>query len=257
MPLPSHSITHTADPPRIEVLVCHGNPVLQAGLMVTLARHADFHCTEADGSAPPHGLGAMPDVIVTDHHHGPRSVATTAKTAGPQARPRTLIVTDSDRECDIRAALSAGVQGYLLLEDAAEQLAAAVRAVRHGERILSPKVASRLAETVGQDALTSREEEVLGLVVEGLCNKSIADRLGITAGTVKSHLRSAFGKLGAESRTQAVAITQRRGLLQLQTAALPHDRFAPALERRSGTATSPPQPRRPIRCAKSPSIEAV
>jgi DNA-binding NarL/FixJ family response regulator len=202
---------------RIEVLLCHDNPVLQAGLMATLALHSDLECTEGDGALAVHDFGARSDVIVADHDRGLSSASLGAELPGA-LRPRVLIVTRSERECDIRAALARGVQGYLLLEDAPEHLVQAIRALHLGGRFLSPKVASRLAENLAQERLTLREEAVLGLVVEGLCNKRVASSLGITVGTVKSHLRSAFGKLGATSRTQAMAIAQRRGLLDLRAA---------------------------------------
>ena len=204
---------------RIKVLVCHDSPVLQAGLMATLARHEDLDCAEDDGSALSRGRTALPDVIIADHCTGIKLVGAASKVASVHARPSVLIVTHSDRECDIRTALSAGVQGYLLVDDVPEHLAAAIRAVRPGARILSPRVASRLAENVAGEALTHREEVVLCLVVEGLCNKSIGSRLGIASGTVKSHLRAIFTKLGATSRTHAIHIAQRRGLLQPQEAA--------------------------------------
>jgi DNA-binding NarL/FixJ family response regulator len=195
--------------------------VLQAGMMAMLARERDFDCTEDVGSALNHGSSVMPDVIVADHDHAIGWANAAARMHGTRARPRVLVVTHTDRECDIRAALSCGVQGYLLVEDVPDHLASAIRATQPG-RILSPRVASRLAENVALESLTQREEAVLGLVVEGLCNKSIANRLGITAGTVKSHLRSAFSKVGASSRTQAVAIVQRRGLLRQRSAASQH-----------------------------------
>lgn len=207
---------------RIKVLVCHGSPVLQAGLMAMLARHEDLACSAGDGAPPIRDGPALPDVIVADQGHGVAWAHALGAMASLQARPRVLVVTHSDRECDIRAALSGGVQGYLLVDDAPEHLAAAIRTARPGGRMLSPKVASRLAENVAGEPLTQREQAVLALVVEGLCNKSIATRLDITAGTVKSHLRSAFGKLGAASRTHAIAIAHRRGLLQQRTAAAPH-----------------------------------
>lgn len=201
---------------RIKVLVSFACPVLQAGLMATLARHADFHCSEAAASASIPFLPTLPDVIIADHVRGLGWVNAGARAAGTHALPPVLVVTHSDRECDIRAALSGGVQGYLLVDDVPEYLAAAVRAVRPGKRILSPQVASRLADNLALEPLTKKETAVLALVVEGLCNKAIGRRLDITTGTVKSHLRSAFGKLGAESRTQAIAIAHRRGLLQSQ-----------------------------------------
>jgi two-component system NarL family response regulator len=171
----------------------------------------------------------MPDVVVADHRRAIEWVSATNR-AAPSARPRVLAVAESDRECDIRAAIAAGVQGYLLVDDAPEHLVAAVRTVQPSGRILSPKVASRLAESVAGEALTQREQAVLGLVIDGLCNKLIANQLGITAGTVKSHLRSAFGKLGVGSRTQAVAMAQRRGMLQQGMAALDNDGVAASIK---------------------------
>jgi DNA-binding NarL/FixJ family response regulator len=197
------------------VLVCVDSLVLRAGLMATLERYEGLDCTEAKGPPPEAGFAAMPDVVVADPGRGITWVRATARMMGPRARPRVLIVTHAARECEIRAALSVGVRGYLLVEEAHDHLAAAIWAVRAEGRALSPKVAAHLAENVGADSLTHREEAVLALVIEGLCNKLIASRLGITAGTVKSHLRSAFDKLGAASRTQAVAIAHRRGLLQV------------------------------------------
>jgi len=205
---------------QMKVLVCFDCPVLQAGMLATLAREADFACIESEASSKLLGTGTGPDVVVADHQRGVAWAH--ARKAGLQ-RPPVLIVTHSDRESDIRAALSGGVQGYMLVDDVAQHLAAAVRAVRPDRRILSPQIASRLAQNLALDSLTRKEEAVLVLVVEGLCNKAVGRRLGITTGTVKSHLRSAYGKLGASSRTQAIAIANRRGLLQSPTPGPEHD----------------------------------
>lgn len=122
-----------------------------------------------------------------------------------------------DREWEIRRALEHGVRGYLLVGCALDELAVGVRAVHRGARHLSTEVAARLAESVALEPLTAREEQVLRLVAEGLCNKAIGRKLGIAVGTVKSHLKSAFDKLDVESRTQAVAAVERRGLLRQST----------------------------------------
>ena len=212
----------TATRRRVTILVCFDSPVLQAGMMAMLARERDFDCAEDVGAPFSHGNSVTPDVIVADRDRAIGWANAAVSIHGTRARPRVLVVTHSDRECDIRASLSCGVHGYLLVDDVPEHLASAIRATQPG-RILSPRVASRLAENVALESLTQREEAVLGLVVEGLCNKSIANRLGITAGTVKSHLRSAFSKIGATSRTQAVAVVQRRGLLQPHKENLRHD----------------------------------
>jgi DNA-binding NarL/FixJ family response regulator len=85
--------------------------------------------------------------------------------------------------------------------------------VHAGARYYCPQSAARLAESLTVEELTSREEEVLRLVVNGLCNKDVSRRLGIALGTVKSHLKSTFDKLNVQSRTQAVAAAERRGML--------------------------------------------
>jgi DNA-binding NarL/FixJ family response regulator len=214
-------------PEPIRVVVRHQSPVLQAGLMAMLARFDDIACTASEGAIPIYAGATRPDVIITDHCSALQWLDSLGSVFDPRPRPRVLVVAQTDRESDIRAALSAGVQGYLLMDDSADQLVAAVRADRPERRILSPRVASRLAESMAGESLTQRELVVLALVVDGFCNKSIANRLGITSGTVKSHLRSAFGKLGVGSRTQAVAMAQRRGLIQ-HPGVSGHEAYAPA-----------------------------
>jgi DNA-binding NarL/FixJ family response regulator len=202
-----------AIPNRIKVLVSHDDPLWQAGAIATLGRHGDLELLEADHAPDGRIAEADADVVVTDYRRGVGLATATVGPIGRRHGPRIVVVTTTDRECEIRAALARGVQGYLLVGCASDELAAAVRAVHRGERTLCLKVVTRLADNLAFDPLTSREEDVLRLLVEGLCNKSIADRLDIEVGTVKSHLRALFGKLQVSSRTQAVALAQRRGLL--------------------------------------------
>jgi len=201
----------------IRVLVMHGDPVARAGLSAAFSHYADMAVEEAAPGTAEHDalLPAPPltrsDVIVTSDVVG-IALAKTLKEAIAPAK--IVIVAGIDREWAVRAALGAGVRGYLLAGTAFDELADCVRAVHRGARHLSPQAAMRLAESVSIDALTPREEQVLFLVVEGLCNKAIAKRLDIAVGTVKSHLKSTFEKLQVASRTQAVAVVERRGLLR-------------------------------------------
>jgi DNA-binding NarL/FixJ family response regulator len=106
----------------------------------------------------------------------------------------------------VLAAVDAGARGYVLSDDEPFQLVSAVRAVLEGGAPLSPKVARALIDArtpAGPERLTAREREVLGLLSEGLPNKAIAARLGISERTVKAHLTSAFRRLGVQRRTQA------------------------------------------------------
>ena len=180
----------------IKVLVLHADPVARAGLAFACANHADLEVVEAPD--------ARPDVVVADYASALTAVA----------RHKVLVVGGSDREWDIRRALERGVRGYVLGGSTLEQIAEGVRVVHRGGRFLSPQAAARLAESVYREPLTAREEEILRLVSHGLPNKTIASRLGIAAGTVKSHLKSTFGKLNVQNRTQAAAIVEQHGLLE-------------------------------------------
>lgn len=205
---------------RIRVLVLHGDPVAQAGLSVAFGRYPDLEVEPPQDplereSAPdraPRRCAA--DVVVADYANGVAMAMQIARQGHGSSSPRVVVVAGIDREWEIRSALEKGVRGYLLVGCALDDLAHGVRAVHRGARHLSPQVAARLAESISLEPLTSREEEVLRLVVEGLCNKAIGRRLGIAVGTVKSHLKSTFDKLNVESRTQAVAAVERRGLLR-------------------------------------------
>lgn len=123
-----------------------------------------------------------------------------------------------DTESEIRHALKQGARGFLLLGCSVDELVAAVRALRAGLRHVDRKAAQRLADSVACEALTGREQAVLRLLVEGMGNKAIANRLGIAIGTVKSHLKSVFQKLNAGSRTEVASVAERRGLLTVEPA---------------------------------------
>ena len=199
------SLTH-----RIRILVLHADPVAHAGLSVAFNNRADSKFAQRQIGTPLRsrcgGCRLLP---------GHRAGRNNRRPSEPPMGPKVLVISGIDREWEIRSALERGVRGYLLVGCSLEELVEGVRVIHRGARYLSPQVAARLAESISLEPLTSREEEVLRLVVEGLCNKAVGRRLGIAVGTVKSHLKSTFDKLKVESRTQAIAVVERRGLLQL------------------------------------------
>jgi DNA-binding NarL/FixJ family response regulator len=195
---------------RIRILVLHKDPVSHAGLSVAFNNRSDFEVCEAHDAA----LSRAADVVVADYSQGIALAETVARLRSHATGPKVVVIAGIDREWEIRSALERGVHGYLLAGCSLEELVEGVRAVHRGARYLSPRAATRLAESISLDTLTLREEEVLRLVVDGLCNKAIGRLLGIAVGTVKSHLKSTFDKLNVESRTQAIAVVERRGLLQ-------------------------------------------
>jgi two-component system NarL family response regulator len=130
----------------------------------------------------------------------------------PQAR--VVVLTTYDADEDIARALQAGAKAYILKDIAADALVACVRAVLAGKTYLAPAAAAKLAERVTQLQLTPRELAAIRLVAKGQSNKEIAVALDISERTVKSHLAHLFEKLQVTSRTEAVRVATRRGLVR-------------------------------------------
>jgi two-component system, NarL family, response regulator LiaR len=131
---------------------------------------------------------------------------------------RVLVLTSFADDAQIFAAMAAGAAGYLLKDLDPQALADGIREVHAGRPALDPSVASRLmrgspASRLLHDQLTPREREVLHLMVEGLANKQIAQRLGIGEKTIKTHVSRVLAKLGVADRTQAAVLAIREGLV--------------------------------------------
>jgi DNA-binding NarL/FixJ family response regulator len=166
-----------------------------------------------------------PDVAVMDLQMPVMDgVEATRAIVGEASGTEVLVLTSFSDHSRIDAAIEAGAVGYLLKDAEPEALLDGIRAVARGESPLDPRAARRLlARTARSETgsappaadvpgLSPREAEVLRLVVEGLLNKQIALRLGITERTVKAHLTSAYQRIGVADRTQAALWAQRRGV---------------------------------------------
>jgi two-component system NarL family response regulator len=129
---------------------------------------------------------------------------------------RVIVLTTYDTDDEISQALKAGAKAYVLKDIAAEQLLACIRDVLGGKTYIAPAAAAKLAETVTRVQLTPRELSALRLLADGKANKEIASELDISERTVKTHLEHLFAKLGVTSRTEAVKVATRRGLVRLQ-----------------------------------------
>ena len=132
----------------------------------------------------------------------------------PEAR--IIVLTTFDGDEDIYRALQAGAKGYLLKGMFGDELVDAIRAVHSGKSRIPPVVAERLATRMGGSALTSRELEVLELIVRGQSNKEIGNSLCISEATVKTHINNLLGKLGVTDRTQAATSAIQRGIVHLK-----------------------------------------
>ena len=130
-------------------------------------------------------------------------------------RPRIIVLTHSAKAEDLRRALTAGARGYLLKGAEPDQVCDTVREVFAGKPSLPRDVAAKLADSMTQPELSSRELQILGQMASGKSNKEIGQVLYISEYTVKNHVRSILKKLNAIGRTEAIAIASGRGLINM------------------------------------------
>lgn len=203
----------------IRILIADDHPVVREGLAALIERREDMTVV-AEASNGRQALAEFmehrPDIALVDLRM-PDMDGADAIAAIRQQAPgaRVIVLTTYDDDEDIQRSLRAGAKAYMLKDAPRDELIACIKAVHDGRTLISPAIATKLAESMGAPGLTPRELEVLALVADGKSNREIATALFITEGTVKSHLSAMLGKLDASDRTQAVTIALKRGLLRL------------------------------------------
>jgi len=204
----------------IRLLIADDHVIVRSGLAQLVATMADVELVgAASDGAEAVALAAehRPDVVLMDlEMPGVDGIEATRTLSTEQPGVAVVILTSfSDRD-RIIGALDAGAVGYVLKDAEPDELARAIRAAARGESPLDPKAARALLSARGAvapgAALSEREREVLLMVAEGLPNKLIARRLGISEKTVKAHLTSVFRQIGVTDRTQAALWAERSGL---------------------------------------------
>jgi len=206
----------------IRVMLVDDHAMVRHGLQQLLDGVADLEvvASTSDGSqAAALAQEHSPDVVLMDLQMPTvDGVAATMSIVAEVPDARVVVLTSfSDRE-RIVAALDAGAVGYLLKDAEPEELVNGIRAAARGESPLHPRAARELlaarstSEASTSESLTPREVEVLALVREGLANKQIARRLGISERTVKAHMTSLFQRIGVTDRTQAALWAERHGI---------------------------------------------
>ena len=203
----------------IRILIVEDNHVVRQGL-VALIKSVDDMEVVAEAADGRQGVDLhrkhRPDVTIMDLRLpllGGVEAIQEIRQITPNAR--VIVLTTFDGDENIYRALQAGARGYLLKDMFGEELMDAIRAVHAGKTRIPAVVAQRLAERMRGPELTSREMDVLRLIVGGKSNKEIGGALHISEATVKTHINNLLGKLGVSDRTQAATSAIQRGIVEL------------------------------------------
>ncbi len=212
----------------LKVTIVDDHTLFREGLQGLLERHG-LKILDSVGHAEA-GYAALaarrPDVVLLDLRlPGANGLDILRQLRADPECPPVVMLTTSDQEADLVEALRAGASGYLLKDMEPDDLVAALRSIVGGEAVVAPSLAPVLARVVQGhepeaaaedatpfDALTPREHEILLLLAEGLSNRSIGNRLGISEGTVKVHVKAILRKLDVASRVAAAVLAVEYGL---------------------------------------------
>jgi DNA-binding NarL/FixJ family response regulator len=198
------------------VAIIDDHALVRAGLRTELSREGFEIAGEAgDG---PEGLALVaeqhPDVAIVDVAlPGFDGIELTKRIKAEHKQTRIVILTMHEIEHDVAAAVAAGADAYCVKNSGTETIVAAVRAAAEGAAYFDPQIAHTVLRSVTDTPLTQREVQILRLIAEGTNNLDIADRLNLSLGTVKGHVRDILDKLQAADRTHAAVIGLKRRLI--------------------------------------------
>jgi DNA-binding NarL/FixJ family response regulator len=201
----------------IRILTADDHAILREGIASLVKAESDMQLVgEASNGQEAVEKYRMhrPDVTLMDlQMPGMSGVETIISIRSEYPKARIIVLTTYSGDVQVLRALKAGAQAYILKGNVHRELMDAVRAVHAGQKRIPPEVAAELAKHAGEEDLSARELEVLGLIARGNANKEIAAQLAITEETVKGHVRRILDKLSANDRTHAVTIALKRGII--------------------------------------------
>jgi len=204
----------------IRILIVEKQQFVADALVALLSQQPGMVVVGNVGSVAQSAPELNPDIVILDFRLNDRLAVEAARTLGKgRSEAKVIFLTDDETDNVLLAAIDAGASAVLYMSTAAAQVIDAVRTVAVGGSLIPPRTIANLLnnrrETDGvRDSLTSREREILRLMSEGISNRNIASKLGISYVTVRSHIRNLAGKLAAHSKLEVLAKAQQLDLVE-------------------------------------------
>jgi DNA-binding NarL/FixJ family response regulator len=207
------------DPLEISILCVDDHPLFLEGIATAIGSQDDMRLAAVASTgreAIEQFRKVRPDITLMDLRlPDMNGIAAMVAIRSEFPHARVIILTNLVGDADIQRALAAGARAYLIKSTPLAEFVEVIRKVEQGRTHLPTLVAQNLVEHIESDALSDREVEILAQVAHGKRNREIGACLGISEGTVKSHLRHILEKLGAKDRAEALSIGIRRGIIHL------------------------------------------
>jgi DNA-binding NarL/FixJ family response regulator len=206
-----------ADGTSLSCLIIDEHPVVRQGVRALLEREiGGVQVSDAatpDAALADHG-GSSPDVVIIDPRSAGAEVGALVTRLSSELASPIVVFTSNGGARLLAEALKAGVKGYVRKDSPPEDLVRAIRAAQSGDFYVDPALSSTIVLEEGDRTLTARQREILQMLADGMQTDAVAKRLGLSTETVRTHTKRILAKLHADTRTQAVAIALRNGLIE-------------------------------------------
>jgi DNA-binding NarL/FixJ family response regulator len=195
--------------------VIDSHPVVRQGIRALLERELkDVEIRDAATPEDAASSGKSPDVVVIDPRRVPGESEDAIALLTRRLRSPIVVFTSDGGARQLADALKAGVKGYVRKDSPPEDLIRAIRAALSGDFYVDPALSSTIVLEEGERTLTARQREILQMLADGMQTDAVARKLGLSTETVRTHTKRILAKLDADTRTQAVAIGIRNGLIE-------------------------------------------
>src|SRR3954452_6651938 len=201
----------------LRCLIIDDHPVVRQGIRALLEREIET-VVVTDAATPAAAISAsngdVPDVVIVDPRGAGAEVGALVADLSRELGSAIVVFTSNGGARLLSESLKAGVKGYVRKDSPPEDLVRAIRAAQSGEFYVDPALSSTIVLEEGDRTLTARQREILQMLADGMQTEAVANRLGLSTETVRTHTKRILAKLGADTRTQAVAIGIRTGLIE-------------------------------------------